>query len=132
MWRAAVSVLLLAALAGCVPDATVRVRPDQMVGRYYSGDGLGRMVWVNLEADGSYTAEWEGCLGVYGDSKGRWQVQGDQVVFSPSEESEIFAGYLRGATTLRHQGRLGFVRAENVRAGQVHETLVFLKQGERP
>lgn len=129
MWKIAASVLCLATLTACVPDATVRVSSDQLVGRYYSGDGLGRMVWVDLEPDGSYTAEWEGCLGVYGGSRGAWQAEGDQVVFNPREESGNLSGHLSTATTIRHRGELGFVRTQDVQAKQVHETLVFLKQG---
>ncbi|MCG6116960.1 MAG: hypothetical protein MEQ07_02035 [Aquimonas sp.] len=124
--------LALPFLGGCARDATVRASPEQLVGRYYSGDGLGYNVWVQLAADGSYSADWHGCLGVYGEASGQWQAEGDQVVFLPEQENELLVGHLRTVTTVQHDGRLGLVRPEDLRGKRIRESQVFLKQEARP
>lgn len=124
--------VVVAALGGCARDATVRTSPDQLVGRYYGGDGLGYNIWIQLDADGSYSADWHGCLGVYGEARGQWKAEGDQVVFLPGQENELLVGHLRTATTVQHGGRLGLVRPEDVQGRRIHESQVFLKQEDRP
>lgn len=119
---------LLLVLAGCAADATVRVSAADLPGTYYSGDGMGRNVTVVLNGDGTFTSDWQGCLGAYGQARGTWLLEGDQVLFSPANEQEMLTGYLRQATTIRHAGQLGFARAEDVVDERVDEPLVFLKQ----
>jgi len=121
--------MLLASLTGCATDATVRTHASQMAGTYYSGDGLGRMVTVTLRPDGTFSSDWQGCLGVYGEAAGSWQLQGDQIIFSPATEHDALAGYLRRATTIQHDGRLGFARAQDVEHEKISQDLVFYKQG---
>ena len=120
--------LVAAVLAGCATDATVRSSIRELPGTYYSGDGLGRNVRVLLNPDGTYYSDWQGCLGVYGESEGAWTLQGDQITFRPVTASDSLAGYLTSATTIRHNGRLGFVRPQDVQHDRVTERLVFLKE----
>lgn len=125
-----IALLFLAAagIVGCATDATVRTNISDLAGTYYSGDGLGRNVTVVLKPDGTFTSDWQGCLGVYGEAEGSWQLRGDQIVFSPANEQEIMAGYLRQATTIRHSGQLGFARVQDVEGDRINERLVFLRE----
>lgn len=120
--------LALFLLAACVPDATIRTTSDQLSGEYHSGDGPGRSVTVVLRPDHTFESDWQGCLGVYGTARGTWQLQGDQLVFAPVEEDRDLVGFLRQATTVRHDGRLGFARGADVKGEKVNARLVFLKQ----
>jgi hypothetical protein len=130
MARIALHLLLLMGAAGCATDATVRVPILDMPGRYYSGDGLGRNVYVTLKSDGAFVSDWQGCLGVYGQAEGTWRLEGDQVVFEHQAASGELAGYLRRATTVRHEGTLGFARSQDVVEDRVDEALVFLRQSD--
>lgn len=131
MKRFSAAGLAVMLLAGCATDATVQTTSSQFSGEYYSGDGLGRLVTVVLRPDHTFQSDWQGCLGVYGKARGTWRLQGDQLVFEPVEEDRELVGYLRQATTIRHDGRLGFVRGEDVKGEKVKATLVFLKQPDR-
>lgn len=126
----ALHLLLLMGVAGCALDAAVRPALQDMPGRYYSGDGLGRLVYVTLEPNGTFTSDWQGCLGAYGQAGGTWRLEGDQLVFEHQAASGDLAGYLGRATTVRHDGKLGFARSEDVVKERIDEALVFLKQGE--
>jgi hypothetical protein len=120
--------IVLASVSGCASDATVRTSAGALAGSYYSGDGLGRMVYVDLLPDGTFRSDWQGCLGVYGESTGTWQVQAEKILFTPSSEAGSLAGYLREATTIRHNGKLGFARDQDVEGERVHESLVFSRR----
>ena len=85
-------------------------------------------VTVLINSDGTFVSDWQGCLGVYGEAKGTWQLQGDQIRFDPASEQELLAGYLRQATTIRHQGQLGFARVQDVQHDRIDEQLVFFKE----
>ena len=124
--------MLTAVLAGCATDATVRSSPKELPGTYYSGDGLGRNVTVVLNSNGTYSSDWQGCLGVYGKSSGIWLLHGEHLVFEPLAETGDLAGYLTQATTIRHKGRLGFVRDQNLKQDRVSEQLVFLSEPSQP
>jgi hypothetical protein len=126
--RIALLVVLLTGAVGCAMDATVRVPIQDMPGRYYSGDGLGRNVYVTLKPDGGFVSDWQGCLGVYGQAEETWRLEGDRVVFEHQAASGELAGYLRRATTVRHDGTVGFARSEDVVKDRVDEALVFLRQ----
>lgn len=129
---AVLAIFALLALSGCATDATTRASVGELPGTYYSGDGLGRNVTVVLNPDGTFTSDWQGCLGVYGEADGTWQLQGDQILFTPANERESLAGYLRQATTIRHGGRLGFARAQDVGHDRIDRQLVFLRQTPMP
>jgi hypothetical protein len=124
--------IILATLVGCATDATVHSSASELPGTYYSGDGLGRNVTVILSPDGTYSSDWQGCLGVYGESNGTWLVQGEHIVFTPLNEKDQLAGYLTRATTIQHAGRLGFARDQDLKHDRVSEQLIFLQEVPRP
>jgi hypothetical protein len=126
----AIAVLGLILLAGCATDVTIRTSASRLSGTYYSGDGLGRMVTVALNPDGTFYSDWQGCLGVYGEASGSWSLQGDQITFNPANEQQNLVGYLRKATTIQRDGRLGFARLQDVDHEKISEDLVFFKQPE--
>lgn len=128
----AFAALHLAILAGCATDSTVRSNASVLPGTYYSGDGLGRNVTVVLRPDGTYSSNWEGCLGVYGNSIGAWLVQGEHILFHPLSEKDQLAGYLTRATTIEHSGRLGFARDQDLKQDRINEQLVFFREIPRP
>ncbi|MFP7723645.1 hypothetical protein [Lysobacter sp. A3-1-A15] len=128
MRKTIVTVAFVLALAGCATDSIVHATPDELPGTYYSGDGLGRNITVVLRPDGSFSSNWQGCLGVYGQAEGSWRLQGDQLLFHSASEQEMLAGYLRSATTVRHGGKLGFARAQDVERDRINERLVFTRQ----
>ena len=82
-----------------------------VAGRYYCGDGLGYNVTLTLKTNGSYSAEWHGCLGKYGDAAGAWKLSNKRIVLAPSKESEIMKGHLKKLDVLKFKGDWIFVRA---------------------
>ncbi len=127
----AIGMLVMSLLTACATDATLRTTTSQLPGTYYRGDGLGRMVIVDLRPDGTFSSDWQGCLGVYGEVEGTWTLQDDQIVFASTSEHELLVGYLRQATTIQHDGRVGFARAQDVDNDKISEALVFFKQSGR-
>lgn len=82
-------------------------RPDDpklLGGHYYRGDGTGFNVYLTLSPDGTYKAEWHGCLGSYGEAAGKWKLGGGMVVFTPSKETDMMRNELRGLEVSRFQG----------------------------
>ena len=120
--------LCLASLSGCAIDATIRAKPSEFSGSYYSGDGLGRMVFVTLNPDGTFRGDWHGCLGPYGEATGHWRIEAEKILFAVDTEAGMLAGYLREATTIRHRGEFGFVRDEDAQGQPVYESLIFLRR----
>ena len=70
------SILLLAVLLGELPTAFGTARQPQapsladVAGSYYRGDGLGVNHSLKIEADGTFSFRWDGCLGNYARSAG--------------------------------------------------------------
>lgn len=96
MWRFKVAPLLVAlAVAGCspvgTPEAKVslatvpapQLRDNDLLGKYYQGDGLGANLQLTLEKGHKFFYTWRGCLGVYDEAKGTWNRDGDLVVLFP-------------------------------------------------
>lgn len=123
----AITLAVIGSLTGCAVDATVRPVAAELPGQYYSGDGLGYNVTVTLNSDGTYISDWQGCLGTYGSASGTWHLSDDQLVFYADTEHDLLIGYLRKATTIRHHGKLGFVREEDLSDQQIDEYAVFFK-----
>ena len=98
--------LMMVVLVGCQSQQArtdvVVLRP--LAGTYYRGDGLGYNVSLDLRPDGSYDAKWRGCLGVYGTARGQWSHDGEQIVLSPKEETDMMTGHLRRLDVARHEG----------------------------
>jgi len=94
------------------PQKGVSDRPADaktLAGRYYRGDGKGYNVHLTLEAEGTYTAEWHGCLGTYGKAAGDWKLLGTQLAFTPSKETDMMRSHLRGLDVLKFRGHWIFL-----------------------
>lgn len=51
-----------------------------VLGKSYRGDGPEfNNVYLTLKERGNYSAEWHGCLGKYGESSGKWTLDGKQI-----------------------------------------------------
>lgn len=127
--KALIAGLLAIVLCSCAGggDATTRTYPIALAGKYVSSDGLGRIVFVDLRQDGTFLSSWHGCLGVYGESDGQWRVDAEKIVFTPRTEEGSLTGFLREATTIRHEGAFAFARDEDVDAERIDERLVFMR-----
>src|SRR5262245_49099409 len=66
-----------------------------VAGSYYCGDGLGYNVTLKLKENGSYSAEWHGCLGKYGDASGSWRLSDKRIVFTPKKETDMMKDHLK-------------------------------------
>jgi hypothetical protein len=64
-------------------------------GKYYEGDGLGYNLSLDLEPDGTYSAEWHGCMGLYGSASGTWSIADSHLTFEPRVEDDMMEGHLR-------------------------------------
>lgn len=73
-------------------------------GSYYRGDGKGYNIYLTLKPNGSYAAEWHGCLGKYGDASGTWRLDGSRIAFSPSSETDMMKGHLQALDVQRFEG----------------------------
>ena len=103
------------ALAGEAEKSAPETPPDvkAIAGSYYCGDGLGYNVTLALKEDGCYLADWEGCLGRYGDASGCWKLLDKRIVLTPKKERDIMKGHLKTLDVLKHQGGWILVRSEN-------------------
>lgn len=61
---------------------------NDLAGIYYRGDDLALNVTVRLNADGSYSASWHGCVTPVGAATGKWTVKGDTIMLKPKTLSE--------------------------------------------
>jgi hypothetical protein len=84
-----------------------------VVGSYYSGDGLGYNIALTLKEDGSYSAEWHGCLGKYGDASGTWRLSDKRIVLTPKKETDMMKDHLKNLDVLKYKGGWIFVRADH-------------------
>ncbi len=97
MWHFKVAPLLVAlSVVGCSPVGTPgekvslasipapQISDEDLLGKYYQGDGLGANLNLTLERGHKFSYTWRGCLGVYDKAKGTWNREGDLVVLIPS------------------------------------------------
>ncbi len=84
-----------------------------LAGRYYCGDGLGYNVSLVLKDGGDYTAQWNGCLGKYGEAAGKWKLVETRIVLTPSDEKDMMKGHLKTRDVLKFKGDWIFVRADD-------------------
>ena len=103
--------LSLLICVGCqsTKRAALLTRPAELAGSYYRGDHKGYNLYLDLQADGTYTAKWRGCLGVYGTARGTWGFYDRRLFFTPSEETDMMKGHLRELHIVQHQGETVFV-----------------------
>ena len=94
------------------PQKGVAERPADakaLAGRYYRGDGTGYNIYLTLNPEGTYTAEWHGCLGTYGEAAGDWKLTDTRIAFTPSKETDMMRSHLRGLEILKFQGHWIFL-----------------------
>ena len=82
--------LLLASLVLISPaPLTFTVQPpESYAGDYYFGDGLGVNCSLKLSSDRTFEFMWHGCLGVYGQNKGSFGIEGDELVLKPDRPND--------------------------------------------
>lgn len=99
---------MVALLTGCQSQ---RARTDlaalrPFAGSYYRGNGTGYNITLDLRSNGSYDSKWRGCLGGYGTARGKWSVDGEHIILSPTKETDMMTGHLRRLDLARYEGRL--------------------------
>src|SRR5262245_52926145 len=109
------SIAVACALAGDNEKGEPAAPPaaKAVVGSYYCGDGLGYNVTLTLKEAGTYSAEWHGCLGKYGDASGSWKLSDKRIVLTPKKERDIMKGHLKTFDVLKYKGGWIFVRADD-------------------
>jgi hypothetical protein len=75
-------------------ESTLPIEAAPLAGKYYSGDGMGYNISLELKEDGTFHAEWHGCLGKYGEAQGRWRMENWEVIFDPTMEEGAMEGHL--------------------------------------
>ncbi len=98
------------------PKFGVTVAPansDSLVGKYYSVDGLGMNVVLTLNVDSTYSADWHGCLGKYGDASGLWNISDTLLILTPANEDGAMTGYLRAFIVQRFEDVWILIRPED-------------------
>jgi hypothetical protein len=84
----------------------------KFAGTYYNGDGLGVNINLKLAPDGSYTADWHGCLGLYGEASGNWRVAGKTLILSPVKETDMMKRFTKTLDVVERDGRVVFVEPD--------------------
>src|SRR6185369_642253 len=92
-------------LAGEIEKGIPTAPPNAkaVAGTYYSGDGLGYNVTLTLKDDGTYSGEWHGCLGKYGDASGNWELSGKSIALTPKKETDMMKGHLKTLDVLKYK-----------------------------
>ena len=70
-----------------------------------SRDGTGYNIYLTLSEDGTYAAQWCGCLGEYGTASGTWAVADKRIVLKPVKEKDMMKGHLKRLDVLRYKGQ---------------------------
>jgi hypothetical protein len=76
-------------------------KQEQLVGRWYRGDGTGYNIHLILKGNLTYSAEWTGCLGTYGKAHGKWALDKGVISFTPAEETDMMKGHLKSLEVIR-------------------------------
>jgi hypothetical protein len=84
-----------------------------VAGNYYRGDGTGYNIYLTLLKNGTYTAQWRGCLGEYGTASGTWAVTEKRIVLKPVKEKDMMKGHLKVLDVLRYKGQWIFVPSDD-------------------
>jgi len=84
-----------------------------VLGNYYRGDGTGYNVYLTLKRRGNYSAEGHGCLGKYGESSGKWTLDGKRIILVPTKEEGMLKAHLKQLDIIRFKGQWIFFRSED-------------------
>lgn len=103
------------AVAGKIEKGVPEAPPNTkaVAGSYYCGDGTGYNVTLTLKDDGTYSGEWHGCLGKYGEASGTWKLSEKQIVLTPTKEKEMMEGHLKTLDVMKYKAGWIFVRADD-------------------
>jgi len=63
---------------------------DPLAGAWYTGD-----ITITFRLDGTYEADWFGCLGRYGRASGTWTSRDSIIDLEPKHEEDMLEGYFR-------------------------------------
>src|SRR5437762_2802498 len=85
-----------------------------VVGRWYRGDHLGYNVVLTLSADHTYKATWPGdeidpktnAPGEYGNASGKWKLEAERLVITPTKETKDTKGDLQTMRVERRHGKI--------------------------
>jgi len=102
-------------LAGGIEKGVPEAPPNTkaVAGSYYCGDGTGYNVTLALKNDGTYSGEWHGCLGKYGDASGNWKLSDKRIILTPKKETGMMQGHLKALDVLKYKDGWIFVRAND-------------------
>lgn len=119
-----VAALLL--MSGCraLPDA-----PESsglLVGRCISNPSSLDSVELRLDADGTYSATWNGCMGEYGRASDAWVLIGETVELSPVVGSDDFLAKRGTLRVVPFRGRYALAKSEDISGEQVTENLLYV------
>jgi hypothetical protein len=128
---AAIVALLLTvtcAIAAGIDKGVPKAPPNAkaVAGSYYCGDGLGYNVTLILKDNGTYSGEWQGCLGKYGEASGDWKLSDKRIVLTPKEEDGNMKGHLRTLDVMKYKGGWIFVRSDDRDVYDKHGVSRFL------
>jgi hypothetical protein len=74
--------LVAAAMIWVAAELPASAQPD-VAGHFYLGDGTGLNWDLSLRQNHTFSFVWRGCLGEYGKSSGRWQIDADRLHLLP-------------------------------------------------
>ena len=98
------------------------VPPEHVAGAYYTGDGLGYNLYLELTTNGQFNCTWRGCLGIYGTSTGTWTVVANRITLKPTEETDMLKDKpMRSLDVLVHSNQYILVKSD--------DNEFFLKRG---
>jgi len=98
------------------------VPPEHVAGAYYTGDGLGYNLSLQLTTNGQFNCTWRGCLGIYGTSTGTWTVEANRITLKPTEETDMLKDKpMRSLDVLVHSNQYILVKSD--------DNEFFLKRG---
>jgi hypothetical protein len=120
-----VTALMLSACASLERPSPDRVLASKLPGTYYKGDGLGEDIYLEVKADGTYSARWLGDLGDYGRASGTWRLAGNEVQLQPIAETEMLVGYLRTLVLYRGWPYYLLARSQELGAGDDSSVVAF-------
>ena len=93
-----------------------------VAGAYYTGDGLGYNLRLELNTNGQFNCTWHGCLGVYGTSTGTWTVAANRITLKATQETDMLKDKpIRDLDILEYSNQYILVKSD--------ENKFFLKYG---
>ena len=107
--------LLCSLLVACANrvSSSAPVSTEQLVGKWYRGDGTGYNVVLTLNRDLSYNAVWFSDGGILGDARGSWKFTRTKLILLLSEEKHMKHIHLRTLDVLPNKQGVVLVAPED-------------------